>query len=140
MPLETVNRSPSALDALREHPSGRRAVNHAIPLVSALLHLALQRAGVQGFEQLEATEELRRHAHDGAVVVEFATVVGSREHRDEDAVLEELVPILDYHVCPTDQVEVVPGEELSDNPLAKRVAHAPLASLPVLLLVGGIGP
>ena len=59
MPLETVNRSPSALDALREHPSGRRAVNHAIPLVSALLHLALQRAGVQGFEQLEATEELR---------------------------------------------------------------------------------
>jgi hypothetical protein len=70
-------------------------------------------------EYLEGAHESVVDAHHRPRIVELPTVVGSREDSHELATSEELVPILDHLVGATDQVQIVPSQELSDYILAK---------------------
>ena len=117
-----------------------RAVHHLLPLGAALLDVALERARVERLEQLEAAQQLVADAHDGAPVVELAAVVGRGEDGDEDAVLKELVAVLDDHVGAADEVEVVALQEVHDDGLAEAVADAALVGLPVGRHVGRVAP
>ncbi len=52
-----------------------RTVQHIGALVTPFFDMAFESARVKWLEQLEATEELRRHRHDGSPVVKFATIL-----------------------------------------------------------------
>lgn len=122
------------------HVARRWRIDHTVPLVSALLHLALELTGVQRLQQLKAAKKFGRDTHDRTIVVELATVVWSRENRNEDTILEELVAILNNHVSAADEVEVVASKELSDDLLSKRIANTTFAALPIVLLLGRVRP
>lgn len=101
-------------------------VYRALALLLTLLDVLLESTRVKRLDQLEAAKQLSGHRHDGAPIVELATVlvevlvsieqcfltsssthVWRREHSDQDSVSKELVSILDHHVRSTDQVHVV---------------------------------
>jgi hypothetical protein len=63
-----------SLVALREL-ARRRAVEHALPLASAFLNMALECARVERLQELEGAEQFSRDAHDGAPVIEFAAIL-----------------------------------------------------------------
>lgn len=107
------------LNTLRSIANWRRAVDYAVSLMSALLHLTLERTRVERFQQLKTAQQLRRDAHDGTVIVKLATVVGSGEDRDEDAVFEEFVSVLDNHVSAADQIKLVTIEKLENDALSE---------------------
>lgn len=54
------------------------AVQHAIPLVSTFLDMALQRTGVQRLQQFETAEKICRDRHDCAPVVKLAAILGEK--------------------------------------------------------------
>lgn len=59
----------------QENFSTYRTVQHRISLVSPLLDVALQGAGIKRLQKLEATEKLARNRHHGAPIIEFAAVL-----------------------------------------------------------------
>lgn len=91
-----------------------RTIEELVPLVPALLDVALEGIRVQGLEQLKAAEELCRDRHDGTPVVKLsavlvdvssvAWVLGKRTYvwrakdSDENPIVEEFVAILNNHV------------------------------------------
>ena len=52
-----------------------RTIEELVPLVPALLDVALEGIRVQGLEQLKAAEELCRDRHDGTPVVKLSAVL-----------------------------------------------------------------
>ena len=50
-------------------------VEELVPLVPALLDVALESIRVQRLEQLKATKELCRNRHDSTPVVEFSAIL-----------------------------------------------------------------
>ena len=68
---------------------------------------------------LEGAEQALINAHHGTGVVELAAVVRSAEQRDELALREELVAILDNLVGTADKVHIVLLEEPRDDIRAK---------------------
>ena len=65
-------------------------------------------------EDLERAEQALVHTHHRARVVEFTTVIGRREERDELTLGEELVAVLDDLMRTTYQVHVVLLQESRD--------------------------
>lgn len=63
-----------SLVALREL-ARRRAVEHALPLAAAFLNVALERARVERFQELEGAEQFSGDAHHGAPIIEFAAIL-----------------------------------------------------------------
>lgn len=97
-----------------------RAVEHALPLVPALLDVTLQRARIQWLQKFKRAQKLARNTHHSAPVVEFTAVlhvvsllasttqsglfctyIRRREHRHQNPLVEKLIPILDDHVRAT---------------------------------------
>lgn len=73
---------------------------------------------------LEGAEQALVHAHHGASVVELAAVVGRAEQRNELALREELVAVLDDLVGSADQIHVVFLQEARDDVWAEGEGHA----------------
>ena len=65
-------------------------------------------------ENLERAHERLVDVHHCTRVVELSAVVGCREYRHELALSEKLVPILNYLMPSTDQVNVISVQELVD--------------------------
>ncbi len=81
-------------------------------------------------QYLERAHEGLVDGHHGPRVVELAAVVGRREERDELALGEELVPVLDDLVRATNQVEVVLVKELGRHLCAEGERHAAVVLAP----------
>lgn len=132
-----------------------------------LCHLLLQSCSVKGLEQLKGAKQVLRYAHHRAEVVEFcareatilirvssstssssysrrevltSAVIRRTENCHQRPLVPELVPILNNHMCPTDQVKVVLRQELLNHCLAEAVADPTLVVLPVERRVRGIAP
>ena len=54
-----------------------RTIEQVLPLISRLLNMALQGAGVKRFQKLETAKELRGHRHDGSPVIKLAAVLAT---------------------------------------------------------------
>lgn len=70
----------------------------------------------------------------------FAPYIRRTENGDQNTIVEKFIAVLNDHMCPTNQVKVVSGEEIGDNLLPEAVTHAPFVRLPVLFHVGGVRP
>lgn len=136
-----------------------RTVEKLVPLVPALLDVALEGIRVERLEQLKAAEELCRDRHDGTPVVKLSAVlldvsdvrsvawvlgrityVWRAEYCDENPIVKEFVAILNNHVRSAHQVKVVRGKEIRNNLFAKAIADSPLIGLPVLFHFRRVGP
>mmetsp|Transcript_27350 Transcript_27350/g.84771 ORF Transcript_27350/g.84771 Transcript_27350/m.84771 type:complete len:254 (+) Transcript_27350:1025-1786(+) len=97
-----------------------------------LLHRRLQ--------DLERAHQVGVDRHDGARVVELVAVVRRGEDRDELALREELVAVLDDLVRAADEVEVVFPEELLNDVSAEGEADAAVVLAPADEALLGVGP
>ena len=52
-----------------------RAVEHFLSLISALFHMTLQLARLEGFQKLKTAEEFPRDRHDGPPVVKLSAIL-----------------------------------------------------------------
>jgi len=93
-----------------------------------------------GLQDLEGAHEGLVDAHEGARVVELAAVVGGGEERDQLALGEELVAVLDDLVRPADEVDVVLLVEALHDLLSEGEGHAPVVLAPALHVLVGVRP
>jgi hypothetical protein len=89
---------------------------------------------------LERAEQTFIHAHHGAGVVELAAVVGRAEQRNELALGEELVAILDDLVGTANEVHVVFLEEARDDVWTKGERDTAVVLGPAGDILVWIGP
>jgi hypothetical protein len=93
-----------------------------------------------GFQYLEGAHEGVVDAHHGAGIVELSAVVGGREDRHELTASEEFVAIFDHLMGATDEVQVMPSQELSHDIFAKSKRDAAIVLSPANNVFVGIGP
>ena len=93
-----------------------------------------------GLEDLERAHQRVVHTHHRTRVVELAAVVGRTEDRDQLALGEEFVTVLDDLVRAADEVEVVSAQELSHHVLAKGEGHTTVVLSPAHDVFVGVGP
>lgn len=93
-----------------------------------------------GFQDGEAAHERIINRHEGARIIEFSTVVGSREHRDQLPSTEELVSVLDNLVGSTNKVNVILLQELFNHGLSERIADTSIIFSPAALGFLGVRP
>jgi hypothetical protein len=89
---------------------------------------------------LEGAEQALIHAHHGTGIVELAAVVGGAEQRDELALGEELVTILDDLVGTADEVHVVFLQEARDDIWAEREGDTAIVLGPAGDVLVGVRP
>jgi hypothetical protein len=59
----------------RDREETYRTVKYAVSLVATLFDMILQRARIQGLEQLKTAEKLPRDRHDGSPVIKLSAVL-----------------------------------------------------------------
>lgn len=74
-----------------------------------------------GCQQFKAAQEIFIDAHDGTKVIKFTAIVWRRKHGDKCAIVEELVSVLNDHVCSANQIQVVLRQEFIDDTLSETV-------------------
>lgn len=78
-----------------------------------------------GRQNLERACQILIDEHHGGSVVEFSTVIRSREERHHLTVLsEEFVTILHHLVCTHDQVEIMGPQKFLHHVRSEHVRHA----------------
>jgi len=91
-------------------------------------------------QDLEGAHQGLIDAHHSPSIVELSTIVWSREEGHELPLCKEFISILDNLMCPADEVQVVPLEEVGDDVTSKSEAHAPVVLSPPLNVLIWIRP
>jgi hypothetical protein len=91
-------------------------------------------------ENLKRAHESVVNAHHRAGIIEFAAVVGRRKQRDQLPFCKELVAVFHHLVRATDQVQIVPLQELGNNVGAEREADSTVVVTPSRNVFIGVAP
>lgn len=91
-------------------------------------------------QNLKATQQTLIHTHHGPRIIKFATVIRRAEQRDQLALAEELVAVLDDLVRAADEIHVVLLQEAGDHVWAEREGDAAVVFGPACYVFVGVGP
>ncbi len=84
------------------------------------------------FEYLKGTHQGLVHTHNSPRVIELSTIVRCTEYCHQLSLSEKLVPLLDYLMCPADEVNIQVLKELSYDVRAKDETDTSLVLAPSL--------
>lgn len=76
-----------------------------------------------GSNDLEGANELLINIHDGPCVVKLTAIIWRREQGDESSAGLKLVPILDYLMGSTNQVQIVLCQKLGQHIWSESIRH-----------------
>jgi len=86
---------------------------------------------LDGFQDLETTQQISINRHNSAGIVEFATVVGCREDGHElTLATKKFVPIFHHLMCPNHQVKFMFLEKLIEHIGSECERHASIVGVP----------
>lgn len=72
-------------------------------------------------QEFKATKQILIDTHYSTKVIKLAAVVWCAKHCYERAIVEKLVSIFDYHMCPTNKIHVVFCQKLIYDTFSKAI-------------------
>jgi len=88
----------------------------------------------------EGADQIFVYYHHGTIILEIAAIIWRREYCNELPLGKELIPVLDYLMSSTNQVELIPPVKLGHNLSAEGIRHAALVRLPAVRVFVWIRP